>query len=184
MKFFKYTDQKTEDAVLSMVHHNIDSERVRSYDTGSVKVCSVDYADATELNDWLSAQIIPLTEITKDEFVAARSQSKAWQLQWQFIKSIRQKELDSAAVAVNSIEYDADESAMDRVDRILTLAGWKFNKALAAGATAAEAYDGAYKITVPWKGTDNEFHDVQIESLAQAQEEAIHNMRSVWEKYE
>jgi hypothetical protein len=182
-RYYRFNDLKTDDAVLSLVFHNIDNEKIKVYKTDDEKVCSID-ADTAEHDTWLAAQLVDMNEITFDEFFVLRAQSKAWQLEWQFTKELRQKELDDAAVAVNTIEYDANESAMNRVDRILTLAGWKFNQALAAGATAAEAYESVYKITVPWKGRDNEFHDVQIESLAKAQEAAINNMRVVWEKYE
>lgn len=183
-KYYRFNDLKTDDAVLSLVFHNIDNEKIKVYKANDdVKVCCID-AETADHDTWLAAQIVDMTEIAFDEFFVLRAQSKAWQLEWQFTKELRHKELDTASVAVNTIEYNANESAMDRVDRILTLANWKFNQALAAGDTAAAAYENVYKITVPWKGRDNEFHDVQIESLAKAQEAAINNMRVVWEKYE
>jgi hypothetical protein len=99
------------------------------------------------------------------------------------IKMYRQKELVGSAVVVDSIEYDADETAMDRIDRILTLANWKFNQAIAGGKSAAEAYTAVYNTNVLWKGKDNKFYEIPVETLAATQESAINEMRAAWEKY-
>ena len=182
MRYFSFVDKKTSDATLSLVYYNLPNDKIKIYSTEEGKVCSVDATD-DEISVWLDAQVVEMTDIDVATFTLEKSQSEQWAVEWNFIKKQRAQELTSATVVVNSIEYDADETAMDRVDRILTLANWKFNQAVAGGMTVAEAYAAVYKATVVWKCEDNEFHDIQIESLAAAQESAINKMKTVWEKY-
>ena len=182
MRYFSFADKKTSDTTLSLVYHRMAVDKIRIYTIGGSKVCSVDATD-DEISAWLDAQVVEMTDIDVATFTLEKSQSEQWMLEWQFMKKQRAQELTSATVEMNSIEYDADETAMDRVDRILTLANWKFNQAVAGGMAAPEAYAAVYKTTVVWKGNDNEFHNIQIESLAKAQEEAINKMKTVWEKY-
>jgi hypothetical protein len=183
MRYFSFVDEKTSDATLSLVYHNMPNDKIKVYPSSDVKVCSVDADDAL-VAEWLDAQVVEMIEITIAEFQTKRAESEQWLLEWQFLKKQRERELTSSSVVVNSIEYDADETAMDRIDRILTLANWKYNQAVAGGMSPVEAYAAVYKTTITWKGRDNEFHDIQIESLAKAQEAAINKMKTVWEKYE
>ena len=182
MRYFSFVDEKTSDATLSLVFYNLPNDKIKIYSTEEGKVCSVDATD-DEISVWLDAQVVEMTDIDVATFTLEKSQSEQWMLEWQFMKKQRAQELVGSAVVVDSIEYDADETAMDRIDRILTLANWKFNQAVAGGMAAPEAYAAAYKATVVWKGKDNEFHDIQIETLAAAQESAINKMKTVWEKY-
>ena len=182
MRYFSFADKKIDGATLSLVFHNLPNDKTKIYSTAEGKVCSVDGTD-DEILEWLDAQVVEMTDIDVATFTLEKSQSEQWMLEWQFMKKQRAQELTSATVVVNSIEYDADETAMDRVDRILTLANWKFNQAVAGGMAAPEAYAAAYETTVVWKGKDNEFHDIQIKSLAKAQEAALNKMKTVWEKY-
>ena len=182
MRYFKFVDEKTSDATLSLVFYNLPNDKIKIYSTEEGKVCSVDATD-DEISVWLDAQVVEMTDIDVATFTLEKSQSEQWMFEWQFMKKQRAQELVSSTVVVNSIEYDADETAMDRVDRILTLANWKFNQAVAGGMAAPEAYAAVYKTTVVWKGNDNKFHESKIETLAAAQESAINNMKTVWEKY-
>ena len=182
MRYFKFVDEKTSDATLSLVFYNLPNDKIKIYSTEEGKVCSVDATD-DEVSAWLDAQVVEMTEVNIAEFLEKKEQSEQWAVEWNFIKKQRGNELTSATVVVDSIEYDADESAMDRIDRILTLANWKFNQAVAGGKSAAEAYTAAYSTTVVWKGKDNKFHEIQIETLATIQESAINEMKTVWEKY-
>ena len=182
MRYFKFVDKKTSDATLSLVYYNLPNDKIKIYSTEEGKVCSVDGTD-DEISVWLDAQVVEMTDIDVATFTLEKSQSEQWMLEWQFMKKQRAQELTSATVVVDSIEYDADETAMDRIDRILTLANWKYNQAVTGGMAAPEAYAAVYKTTVLWKGKDNEFYDIQIESLAKAQESAINKMKTVWEKY-
>lgn len=182
MRYFSFVDEKRSDATLSLVYHNLPNDKIKVYPSSDVKVCSVDADDAL-IAEWIEAQVVEMAEITMAEFETIRAESKQWHLEWQFLKKQREGELTRSSVVVNSIEYDADETAMDRIDRILTLANWKYNQAVAAGMSPVEAYAEVYKTTVTWKGRDNAFHDIQIESLALAQQTAINAMKSVWEKY-
>ena len=182
MRYFKFVDEKTSDATLSLVFYNLPNNKIKIYSTEEGKVCSVDATD-DEISVWLDAQVVEMTDIDVATFTLEKSQSEQWMLEWQFMKKQRAQELTSSTVVVDSIEYDADEAAMDRIDRILTLANWKFNQAVAGGMAAPEAYTAVYNTTVLWKGKDNEFHEIKIETLAAAQESAINKMKTVWEKY-
>ena len=123
MRYFSFVDEKTSDATLSLVYHNLPNDKIKIYSTAEGKVCSVDGTD-DEILEWLDAQVVEMTDIDVATFTLEKSQSEQWMLEWQFMKKQRANELTSATVVVNSIEYDADETAMDRIDRILTLANW------------------------------------------------------------
>ena len=182
MRYFKFVDEKTSDATLSLVYHRMATDKIKIYSTEEGKVCSVDATD-DEISAWLDAQVVEMTEVDIADFFEKKEQSEQWAVEWCFIKKQRANELTSATAIVDSIEYDADEAAMDRIDRILTLANWKFNQAVAGGKSAAEAYTAVYNTTVVWKGKDNKFHEIQIEALATIQESAVSEMKTVWEKY-
>ena len=98
-------------------------------------------------------------------------------------KALRQDKLDTSYVTINGVEYDADEKSLDRMNRIVALANWKYNQGVASGIAPAIVYDTVYKQTVVWRGRDNLDHNVQIESIAEALYIGMENMSTLWETY-
>lgn len=99
-------------------------------------------------------------------------------------KAYRADELDHVVVTVNGNLFDGGEQSMDRMDRLIDVANFKYNKAIYDGATPAQAYEQVYQqYIVPWKTNDNQFIEVNIETLAAVQEQALNEMSSLWVKW-
>lgn len=98
-------------------------------------------------------------------------------------KAYRTDELTVATVTIDGVVFDSDEKSMDRIDRIVTVAGWKFNQALAAGVSPSDAYTAVYSTEILWKTHDNAFPMVSIKTLCKVQESALNNMGDIWVKW-
>jgi len=92
----------------------------------------------------------------------------------------KQKTLDTLSVTANTVAYDANGKAISNMGAIVSLANYKFNKALADGASVADAYKAIYKDTkIGWKGYDNKVHQVEVESICEALEAGMQEMAKV-----
>lgn len=99
-------------------------------------------------------------------------------------KAERAEALLTSTTTANGIEFDIDEKSIDRMDRVVDIANWKYNKAVAEGATPAQAYQAVYKdIIIPWKTADNQFVDIPVETICFVQEAALNNMNTIWATY-
>lgn len=98
-------------------------------------------------------------------------------------KAHRADEVSKAVVEAAGMLFDADEGSMDRMDRVIDLANWKFNKATAAGLPASSAYQLVYMTMIPWKTADNQLVQITVETLCEAQDAAVNLMGQVWVKY-
>ena len=88
-------------------------------------------------------------------------------------KALKQEAKDLLEIEVNGVSYDGDTVSINYMSSVVAIANFKFNQAIALGMTPTEAYDEVYKQTIGWKGADNEVHQVQGESVAEALEEAM-----------
>jgi len=83
----------------------------------------------------------------------------------------KQKTLDTLSVTANTVAYDANGKAISNMGAVVSLANYKFNKALADDTSAKDAYQSIYKdTTIGWKGYDNLVHQVEVESICEALE--------------
>lgn len=99
-------------------------------------------------------------------------------------RALRSEEVLKAQVAVDGYVFDADENSMDRLDRVVDIANWRFNKAIAEGASSADAYAQVYLSTmVPWKTSDNQFGYFSVELLCRVQELALNQLAVIWMRY-
>lgn len=99
-------------------------------------------------------------------------------------KANRADELDHVVITVDGHLFDGDERSMDRIDRLIDVANFKYNKAIYDGVPQAQAYEEVYQQTmIPWKTNDNQFIQVNIETLAVVQEEALNQMSQLWVKW-
>lgn len=98
-------------------------------------------------------------------------------------RALRAEDVVSSFVVVDGITYNTDEASMDRLDRVITIAGYKFHQALANGMSPAEAYSTVYSTAISWKSYDNLFVQVPISTLAAIQEEALNTLNTIWARY-
>ena len=90
-----------------------------------------------------------------------------------FSKAIKEDNKDNLTVVVNGVSYDGDTISINYMSSVVSVANAKFNKAVANSVSVEDAYNAVYKQTIGWKGSDNEIHQVQIESIVEALEEAM-----------
>lgn len=98
-------------------------------------------------------------------------------------KAYRANDLQQSIVTVDNINFNADEKSMDRIDRVVEMANFQFNKALSQGKSATDAYESVYNRELIWKSADNIIHTVSVETLAAVQEKALMNMEEKWIQY-
>ena len=105
MKYFKFTDTKTENATLTLVYYNLHTENIKLYISGSIKICSVD-ADDSSLQIWMGVQPVEMAEITQQDFEALRAESEQYKLEvaWQNKKRYEAM-LSGAPYMLDGIEY-------------------------------------------------------------------------------
>ena len=101
-----------------------------------------------------------------------------------FKKGQRGIEMIAQTVTVNGIVYNADETSLDRMNRLVSLANMEFNYRLSLGETPSVAYANVYtNQSVSWVGADNIPHTVQYSSIAEALKQGMLAMGVVWAKY-
>ena len=93
MKYFSFVDEKTSDATLSLVYHNMPNDKIKVYPSSDVKVCSVDADDAL-VAEWLDAQVVEMTDIDAAAFTAKRAQSEQWKLEFVWLQKQAKQYLD------------------------------------------------------------------------------------------
>jgi len=99
-------------------------------------------------------------------------------------KAKRTEEIFNTTIELNGHTFEVDESSMDRFDRVIGLANYKFNQTIAAGIPASQAYQVIYQQnTIIWKTHHNEFVEITIENICQLQELALTNLQKIWIKY-
>lgn len=99
-------------------------------------------------------------------------------------RALRSEETTKQTVTVGSDTFDAREIDMDRMDRVVDIANWQYNRAVANGTSPADAYAQIYQnTTIPWKTADNVFGNFPIETICEAQEKALNQLASIWQSY-
>jgi len=100
-------------------------------------------------------------------------------------RAYRTEEVLTATVTVDGVTFDADEDSMDRMDRIVDIANWRYNQLVAKDKLDAEAaYNQVYMDTpIPWKTAHNVLETVSVETICKAQELALYQLSDVWVRY-
>ena len=113
MKYFKFTDTKTENATLTLVYYNLHTENIKLYVLGSTKVCSVD-ADDSSFQIWMGVQPVEMAEITQQDFEALRAESEQYKLEvaWQNKKRYEAM-LSGAPYTLDGIDYQISFTSED-----------------------------------------------------------------------
>ena len=105
MKYFKFTDTKTENATLTLVYYNLHRENIKLYTSDNIKICSVD-ADDSSFQIWMGVQPVEMAEITLQEFEELRAESEQYKLEvaWQNKKRYEAM-LSGAPYTLDGIDY-------------------------------------------------------------------------------
>lgn len=104
----------------------------------------------------------------------------------------KEEELKSLTIDINTVLYDANQEALGNFATVIAIANATFNKAITVGVnvdgttkvlSGLDAYNFVYKQTVSWKGADNKWHTVQIESIVQTAQDAMTKKAEILAKY-
>lgn len=128
--------------------------------------------EETMLEDWLANQHLHMQEITKTEYETYRDSTPLGKVRWESVKQVREQDLVQSVVTHNGLQFDADEAAMDRFNRLISIANAKYN--LTSDPTV-------YDTTVAWKTRDNRFHNITIKDMIVIQEQCLLNLQNIWE---
>lgn len=90
-----------------------------------------------------------------------------------WVKHRKNTELDTLVVTANTVPFDANNTSINYMNSVLTIANFKMMQALAAGISAADAYDSIYKTLISWKNANNTISNVQLETVGEALEQCM-----------
>lgn len=88
--------------------------------------------------------------------------------------------IDKSIVTVNNTAFDADETSMDRMARVIASAYGSVLKSISSGEAAQAAAASALNTTVQWKCADDVIRTISVATLIDALEAAKNNMSSKW----
>jgi len=91
----------------------------------------------------------------------------------EYVKAKIAKEKEEIKSVVNTVEYDGDFSSINYMSATVALVCFKCLQAISDGNSPKDAYTATFKEVCTWKGADNEPHDVQYESVAEALYESM-----------
>lgn len=95
-------------------------------------------------------------------------------------KARKMNTISKATVTVSDIEFDADETSMDRMSRVVASAYGSALQSISSGTDAQTAAASALGTTVQWKCADDVTRTISISTLADALEAAKNNMANEW----
>ena len=90
-----------------------------------------------------------------------------------WVKHRKNTELDTLVVTANTVPFDADNTSINYMSSVLTIANLKMIQALAAGISAVDAYNSIYKTSISWKNANNTISNVQLETVGEALEQCM-----------
>ncbi len=163
------------------------------YHTQTKEPFVVDYAGEIK-NDF--------TLLVPKEFDVWDEATKAWkedavakgEYEEQQAKIEKAQELSTLTITNNTVLYDAHQEAIGNMAAIIGIANATYIRAVSVGLvlegeteavvmTPADAYNYVYKQTVNWKGADDKWHTVQLESLVETTQKAMTEKATVLSKY-
>ena len=94
-------------------------------------------------------------------------------------KQRKNTELDTLVITTNTVPFDADNTSINYMSSVLTIANLKMVQALAAGISAVDAYDSIYKTSISWKNANNTISNVQLETVGETLEKCMAEVGSI-----
>jgi len=110
-------------------------------------------------------------------------------------KELKEKELKELTISNNTVLYDANQEAIGNMAAVVSIATATFQRAISVGIvieeggaavvmSLADAYNYVYKQNqLQWKGADNKWHTIQLESLVETTQKAMTLKVTVLSKY-
>lgn len=96
-----------------------------------------------------------------------------------WVKHRKNTELDTLVVTTNTVPFDANNTSINYMSSVLTIANFKMMQALAAGISAVDAYNSIYKTSISWKNANNTISNVQLETVGEALEQCMAEVGSI-----
>ena len=90
-----------------------------------------------------------------------------------WVKYRKDNKLNTLVVTANTVPFDADNTSINYMSSVLTIANLKMIQALAAGVSAVDAYNSIYKTSISWKNANNTISNVQLETVGEALEQCM-----------
>lgn len=154
----------------------------------------------TESNDFTvtEGKVIWLKEIKKeptpDEIYAEIEKLKNKQIEDKTIQDAKEakvKELNTLTITNNTVLYDAHQEAIGNMSAVIGIANATYIRLISVGTnengnvpmSVVDAYNYVYKQTIGWKGADDKWHTVQLESLVETTQKAMTEKATVLSKY-
>ena len=90
-----------------------------------------------------------------------------------WVKHRKNTELDTLVVTANTVPFDADNTSINYMSSVLTIANFKMIQSVANGADMADVYDSIYKTVIKWRNANNTVSNVELETVAEALEQCM-----------
>ena len=90
-----------------------------------------------------------------------------------WVKYRKDNKLNTLVVTANTVPFDADNTSINYMSSVLTIANLKMIQALATGVSAVDAYNSIYKTSISWKNANNTISNVQLETVGEALEQCM-----------
>ena len=151
------------------------------------KVITPAVAEVVDSNGNVTTPAVPAVTTLVREFVPKASyktevdnyfaNSDAWKAR---LKKEKQEALDKLQITADTIVYDANMKAITNMGSIASIANWNFNKQLAAGVSADDAYKAIYEdITINWRDANNNIQVVKVSAICEALETSMRSIANV-----
>ena len=96
-----------------------------------------------------------------------------------WVKHRKNTELDTLVVTTSAVPFDADNTSINYMSAVITIANLKMIQALTAGVSAVDAYDSIYKTAISWRNANNTVSSVQLETVGEALEQCMAEVGSI-----
>lgn len=96
-----------------------------------------------------------------------------------WVKHRKNTELDTLIVTTNTVPFDADNTSINYMSAVLTIANLKMIQALASGVSTVDAYDSIYKTAISWRNSNNTVSNVQLKTVGEALEQCMAEVGSI-----
>lgn len=96
-----------------------------------------------------------------------------------WVKYRKNTKLDTLVITANTVPFDADNTSINYMSSVLSIANFKMIQSVANGADMADVYDSIYKTVIEWRNANNTVSNVELETVAEALETSMMEVGSV-----
>lgn len=96
-----------------------------------------------------------------------------------WVKYRKDTKLDTLVITANTVPFDADNTSINYMSSVLSIANFKMIQSVANGADMADVYDSIYKTAIEWRNANNTVSNVELETVAEALETSMMEIGSV-----